>query len=90
MDAIAETYVGETVYLPIGELTDLLGLPSGSYNGLWSEQALDIPSDQLYSEKSIDESIQDFYDPMEPIVMANRGFAVILSSSVGIILSALL
>ncbi|MFA0814683.1 MAG: ABC transporter permease [Anaerofustis sp.] len=84
VDAIAETYVGETVYLPIGELTDLLGLPSGSYNGLWSEQALDIPSDQLYSEKSIDESIQDFYDSMEPIVMA-IGVLAVISFFIGLV-----
>ena len=57
IDRVADTYVGKYIFMPLANYNAQFGLPEGSYLGLWSPTALDIPQDQLYSHKSIDESI---------------------------------
>lgn len=38
IDSIAETFVGQYVYMPLDTLNNMLGFPSGSYIGLWSTE----------------------------------------------------
>lgn len=45
--AIAESYIGQYVYMPIGKLNKMLGYPSESYMGLWSKEKLYIPQNKL-------------------------------------------
>ena len=57
IDNIADSYVGKYIFMPIAAYNEMFGMPQGSYLGLWSTEQLNIPQDQLYSIKSIDESI---------------------------------
>lgn len=47
IDSIAESYVGNYIYVPLTTFNSMKSLPSGSYMGLWSESKLDIPEDKL-------------------------------------------
>ena len=57
IDHIADTYVGKYIFMPLAVYNETFELPEGSYLGLWSPDRLDIPPSQLYSQKSIDETI---------------------------------
>jgi len=55
IDAVAESYVEQFIFMPIGELNAKLGLPANSYMGLWSTRKLDIPDEQLAGTKNLSE-----------------------------------
>jgi len=67
IDSLADTYVGKYIFMPLADYNAQFGLPEGSYLGLWSPTALEIPQDQLYWRKSIDESIAAINALTEPI-----------------------
>jgi putative ABC transport system permease protein len=70
VDSVAETFIGEFIFMPIDRLDKLMGLPAGSYMGVWSNAALDIPENQLYSARTIEDSVKDFGKSTEPIQVA--------------------
>lgn len=43
IDSIAESYVGNYIYMPLSKFNSMLNYPSGSYIGIWSTEKLDIP-----------------------------------------------
>lgn len=55
IDSIAETYVGQYIYMPIDDLNTMLKYPSGSYMGLWSTEKLDIPENKLLAVVTVDD-----------------------------------
>jgi putative ABC transport system permease protein len=55
VDGIAESYVGQYIYMPLDELNSMIGFPSGSYMGLWSSEKLDIPENKLLTVVTADE-----------------------------------
>ncbi len=67
IDRVADTYVGKYIFMPLAAYNAQFGLPEGSYLGVWSPTVLDIPQDQLYSHKSIEESIAAIDAMTEPI-----------------------
>lgn len=84
IDSVAETFIGEFIFMPIERLDKLMGLPAGSYMGVWSEAALDIPEDQLYSARTVEDSVKDFGKSTEPIQTA-VGVISFISIIIGLI-----
>ncbi|HEX2945821.1 MAG TPA: ABC transporter permease [Clostridia bacterium] len=82
--SIAETFIGEFIFMPIEQLDKQMGLPAGSYMGLWSNTALDIPENQLFSARTVDDSVRDFSKSMEPI-QAAVGIISFMSFIIGLI-----
>ncbi|MDF2944867.1 MAG: permease [Herbinix sp.] len=81
VDAIAESYVGSYIYLPEDTFNEMFGLPTGSYMGLWSDEKLDIPADQLLTVVTKNEIKGAFSAMMTPIqsmigVMAFMAFVI--------------
>ncbi|MFZ5353674.1 MAG: ABC transporter permease [Bacillota bacterium] len=67
IDSIAETYVGETIYMPLEQFNTMLDYPTNSYMGLWSTEKLDIPENQLLRKATIGELIRAFEDMTAPM-----------------------
>lgn len=82
--SVAETYVGEFIFMPIEQLNKLIGLPSGSYMGLWSNAALDIPEDRLYSARTVEDSVKAFDETTKPL-QAAVGVISFISFIIGLI-----
>lgn len=55
IDEIAESYVGNYIYMPLQKLNVMLKYPSHSYIGIWSNEAIKIPENQLLSTSTIDD-----------------------------------
>lgn len=81
---VAETYIGEYIFMPIVQFNYMLGLPKESYIGLWSKAKLDIPENLLYSVTSIEESIKAFNASLQPL-QATIGVIAFLSFIIGLI-----
>lgn len=56
IDSIADTYVGEYIYMPIDKFNIMLNYPSGSYFGLWSKERIVVPERELLSSLTIEDS----------------------------------
>lgn len=55
IDAVANSYAGQFIFMPKPKFNAQLGLPENSYTGLWSTKKLDIPDEQLSGTKSLSE-----------------------------------
>lgn len=55
IDAVADSYIEQFIYVPIDEFNIKLGLPENSYMGLFSTIKLDIPDEELSGMKSMSE-----------------------------------
>lgn len=55
IDAVADSYVEQFIFMPVAEFNARLGLPENSYTGLWSINKLDITDEQLSGTKSMSE-----------------------------------
>lgn len=84
VDLVAETFIGEYVFMPLSRFNQLLELPKGSYMGLWSINALDIPESDLFSSRTIEDSVKAFLATMEPL-QAVIGIISFLSFLIGLI-----
>lgn len=67
IDAIADTYIGEYIFMPLDKFNAMLKYPDGSYIGLWSKDKLDIPEHMLYGVQSINDSINAFDTLLAPL-----------------------
>lgn len=67
IDAIADSYVGKYIFMPLPEYNQTFGLPEGSYLGLWSPGPLNIPQEQLYSKKNTDETLAALKESMATV-----------------------
>ncbi|MGE5631873.1 MAG: ABC transporter permease [Caulobacteraceae bacterium] len=81
---IAETYIGEYIFMPLSQFNDMLGLPAGSYIGLWSKDKLNIPENLLYSSESVDETIKAFNVSIQPL-QTSIGIISLMSFIIGLI-----
>lgn len=73
IDAIADSYAGQFIFMPIAEFNAKLGLPENGYIGLWSTRNLDIPEEQLSGTKSLSETasaMDELLGPMVSMVVA--------------------
>ncbi|NMC57427.1 MAG: FtsX-like permease family protein, partial [Eubacteriaceae bacterium] len=84
VDKIADSYVGEYIFMPIDKFNSLVGYPEGSYIGLWSNNKLDIDEKYLYSATSIDETINNFKASMQPLQSA-LGVMGLLAFIIGLV-----
>ncbi|MUT68330.1 FtsX-like permease family protein [Paenibacillus sp. NEAU-GSW1] len=83
IEAIADSYIGEFIYLPLSAFNEMLGYPADSYLGLWSQQPLELAEDSLLSTSSSDELQQAFKSLTGPM-QAMFGVISILSFIIGL------
>jgi putative ABC transport system permease protein len=81
VNGIAEFYLGDFIYMPIGQLNNILGYPENSYLQLYSEKKLDIPASALLSVTDRQYLLDSFDSILKPIeamsVMIGAGAFVI-------------
>lgn len=85
IDAIADSYVEQFIYVPIAEFNKKLGFPENSYMGLFSTIKLDIPDEELSGIKSMSElpgALDEFMGQMISMVT----LMTIVSSVVALII----
>lgn len=70
IDSIAETYVGENIYMPLSSFNEMLNYPVDSYIGLWSAGKIDIPENKLLSTSTIDDFKKSFDSVTQPLQYA--------------------
>lgn len=78
VDSIAETFVGQYIYIPLDTLNDMLGLPSGSYIGLWSTE------NKLLTFVTVDD-MKKAFDIMTKPLQAVIGVIAFISFIIGLI-----
>jgi putative ABC transport system permease protein len=84
IDSIAETYVGQYIYMPLEELNTMLGFPSGSYMGLWSSEKLDIPENKLLASVTVDD-MRKAFDALTQPLQAAMGTIAFMSFIIGLV-----
>lgn len=84
VDSIAESYVGNYIYLPLSKFNSMFNYPSGSYMGLWSGDKLDIPENKLLTTVTKDDLRKAFNSMTEPI-QTTVGTMAIMSFIIGLI-----
>lgn len=67
INGIAETYLGQYIYIPIEKLDHMLGYPPHSYMGLWSKNKLKIPEDKLLATATTDDIKKSFDAIIQPL-----------------------
>ena len=85
IDAVADSYVEQFIYVPIDEFNQKLGFPENSYMGLFSTIKLDIPDKELSGMKSMSEmpdAMDEFFGQMISMV----SLITIVSSIVALII----
>jgi putative ABC transport system permease protein len=84
VDGVAETYVGQYIYMPLDSLDKMVGLPSGSYIGLWSTEKLSVPEDRLLTVVTVDD-MKKAFDAMTMPLQAIIGGIAFMSFIIGLI-----
>lgn len=84
VDSIAETYIGNNIYMPLSHFNTMLNYPSGSFFGLWSKDKLYIPENQLLSQLSTDD-MKGAINTMTQPIQAAVGTMAFLSFIIGLI-----
>lgn len=85
IDAVADSYVEQFLYMPITEFNQKMGLPENSYMGLFSIRKLDIPDEMLSGTKSmteLPEAMDEFMGQLISMVV----LVTIVSSIVALII----
>ncbi len=54
VDAVASSYAGEFLFMPLRDLNAMLNAPSDTYIGIWTDAPLTFPEGTIRSTKSID------------------------------------
>jgi len=84
IDSIAQSYVGNNIYMPLSQFNSMFHYPKGSYCGLWSMDQLNIPEDQLLATLSVDDMKNALNSMTQPIQTA-VGTMAFLSFIIGLI-----
>lgn len=74
IDHIAESYLGNMIYMPLDEFNQLNDYPSGSYTEIYSNKELNLPKDQIASMTKSSDTIDGFEEMLKPL---NYGVAAI-------------
>ncbi|QGU95388.1 FtsX-like permease family protein [Clostridium bovifaecis] len=77
IDAVANSYAGQFIFMPIDKFNVKLGLPQSSYMGLWSTKKLDIPDGQLSGTKSLRETASAMDELLGPMVSMVAAMTII-------------
>jgi len=81
VDAVADTWAGKLVYMPLADFNEKFGLPAGSYTGTFSHVLLDLPEDESYSVVSVEEKVagaREMMGTVEPLIGFLAGVAFII------------
>jgi putative ABC transport system permease protein len=84
IDSIAESYVGNYIYMPLTKFNSILNFPSGSYIGIWSAEKLDIPENKLLTTVSKDD-IKNSFNAMTAPIQTTVGAMSFMSFLIGLI-----
>lgn len=81
IEGIAETYVGQYIYIPLDKLNSMLKFPDNSYMGLWSTEKLTIPESKLLATVTVNDMKNAFNSIIQPLqaalgVMAFMAFLI--------------
>lgn len=68
VDAVADSYAGQFIFMPLDEFNAQLDLPENSYTGIWSTKKLDIPEELLSGTKSLSETASAMDELLGPMV----------------------
>lgn len=68
IDAVADSYAGQFIFIPIDEFNAQLGFLENSYTGLWSTKKLDIPEELLSGTKSLSETVNAMDELLGPMI----------------------
>lgn len=82
IDAVADSYAGQFIFMPIDEFNAKLGLPENSYIGLWSTKKLDISDEQLSGTKSLSQTanaMDELLGPMVSMIVAMTLISCVVS-----------
>ena len=74
IDHVADSYLGDMIYMPLNEYNQLNGYPSGSYTEIFSDNELIIPTDHLVSITKTSDTVAGFKQMIKPL---NYGIAAI-------------
>lgn len=77
IDVIADTYVGEYLFMPIETFNRLNDYPEGSYTALMSNQTIDIDEDRLQLLRTSDEVMTAFEEATKPVKFMVGGVSVV-------------
>ena len=84
IDSIAESYVGNYIYIPLSKFNSMQGFPPDSYMGLWSESKLNIPEDKLFATVT-KEDIKNSFSAMTAPIQTTVGVMAFMSFIIGLI-----
>ena len=84
IDSIAESYVGNYIYIPMSKFNSMQSFPAGSYMGLWSESKLDIPENKLLVTVTNDD-IKNAFSAMTAPIQTTVGVMAFMSFIIGLI-----
>lgn len=84
IDSIAESFVGNYIYLPLSKFNSMFNYPSGSYMGLWSREKLDIPENKLLTTVTT-EDIKKALNTMTAPIQTTVGTMAFMSFIIGLI-----
>ena len=84
IDAVADTYAGKFVFMPLVDYNKTFGLPEESYNGAFSNLPLNIPENVSYSVVTMEEKVAAFEEAIKP-VKSMVGFLSVIAFFVGMI-----
>lgn len=84
IDSIAESYVGNYIYMPLSKFNSMLNFPSGSYMGIWSTEKLDISENKLLTTVS-KEDIKNSFNAMTTPIQTTIGTMAFMSFIIGLI-----
>lgn len=74
VDHIAESYLGNMIYMPLDEFNQLNDYPKGSYTEIYSNKELTLPKEKIVSTTKSSETIDGFQEMIKPL---NYGVAAI-------------
>ncbi|MBM7553434.1 ABC transporter permease [Thalassobacillus pellis] len=67
VDHIANSYLGDMIYMPLKKFNQLNGYPENSYTTVYSDQKLDIPQEKLAAKSEISDMVSGFEKMIEPL-----------------------
>jgi putative ABC transport system permease protein len=77
IDHIAESYLGNMIYMPLANFNQLNDYPSGSYTEVYSKKELMLPQEKLVSTTKSSDTIDGFKEMIKPLNYGVAGIAFV-------------
>jgi putative ABC transport system permease protein len=81
IDAVADSAAGEFIFMPLKQMNEMVGVPAGSYIGIWTDEPMTFPEGVISSTKSMDAvaaGIRNLISQSGIMVYTLMGAAVVL------------